>query len=61
MGEKIPKCWLDLESALKNTKGAKNIIEYAEIERLAQDFGIFDKSELAQVYYKYLFFINSCS
>jgi leucine-rich repeat kinase 2 len=49
MGEKIPKCWLDLESALKELKLTKNIVDYSEIEKLAQNFGIFDKLELSQV------------
>ncbi len=48
MGEKIPKCWLELENALRELKLTRNIVEYGEIAKLAQDFGIFDKAELSQ-------------
>lgn len=49
MGEKIPKCWLDFENALKEFKKTRNVMDYSEVEKLAHDFGIFEKSELSQV------------
>ena len=47
-GEKIPKCWLQFENALKELKNKKNIIEYTEVEKIASNFGIFDQIEIAQ-------------
>jgi hypothetical protein len=47
-GEKIPKCWLQFENTLKELKKEKNIIEYCEVEKIASNYGIFDRIELAQ-------------
>ncbi len=50
MGEKIPKCWIDLDNALNQLKSTgRNLVEYSEIEKMALEFGIFDKAELSQV------------
>ncbi|CAF0782367.1 unnamed protein product [Brachionus calyciflorus] len=48
MGEKIPKCWLDFENKLHEIKREKYFLEYHEVEKLGENYGIFDQSELAQ-------------
>lgn len=48
MGEKIPKCWLDFESALQKLKSQVNLLDYEEVEKIASNSGIFDKAELTQ-------------
>jgi hypothetical protein len=49
MGEKIPECWLQLESLLAQKKLEKSLIDFNEVEKLAMTCGIFDKHELGQV------------
>jgi hypothetical protein len=46
-GEKIPLAWLQFEEALKQMKKEKNILDYAHVEKIAANHGIFDQVELA--------------
>jgi hypothetical protein len=48
MGEAIPSAWLEFEHALHGMKSKKNILDYTEIEKIGNNFGIFDKHELNQ-------------
>ena len=48
MGEAIPSAWLEFESALHDMKSKKNILDFIEIEKIGNNFGIFDKHELNQ-------------
>ena len=48
MGEAIPSAWLDFEHALHDMKSKKNILDYADIEKIASNHGIFDQLELNQ-------------
>ncbi|RNA35085.1 putative serine threonine- kinase pats1, partial [Brachionus plicatilis] len=48
MGEKIPKCWLEFESELHKLKREKYFLDYSEAEKIADNHGIFEQTELAQ-------------
>ena len=48
MGEAIPSAWLEFERALHAMKNKKNILDYSEIEKIGNNYGIFDKHELGQ-------------
>ncbi len=48
MGEKIPECWLQLESKLNEMSNFQKIIDLDDMKKYGMDCGIFDDTELTQ-------------
>ncbi|WAR27954.1 PATS1-like protein [Mya arenaria] len=48
MGEQIPEVWLQFENNVIGTRSKSNVMEYTELEKLANISGIFDKIEVHQ-------------